>query len=362
MKIGIIGCGNISGIYLENLGNFAGVEVKGITDLDLSKSKKQADKYDVPHVYQSVEELLGDQEIELVINLTIPKVHANVCRQILESGKHVYVEKPLASDLIDGEGLLALANEKGLRIGGAPDTFLGAGIQTCRKLIDDGAIGRPLSVIGFMMGGGHENWHPDPAFFYERGGGPMYDMGPYYLTAFVNLLGPIRRVTGSASMAFTERTIKSEPKYGQKIPVETPTFLTGTIDFENGAVGTLITSFDTFTKADYPNIEIYGTEGTIRVPDPNTFGGPVLLRKPGESEWSTVDLTHKYEGNSRGIGVLDMLSSIKSNKEHRANGKLALHVLEAMHGFHVAAEEGKHYELNNRCDVPESLPISGIQV
>lgn len=360
MKIGVIGSGNISSIYFENSKRFEEYEVKAVADLDRSKAEAQAEKYGIPYVY-TVEELLQDEEIELVINLTIPKVHALVCKQVLEAGKHVYVEKPLATEVKDGEELVAHAAQKGLRVGCAPDTFLGAGIQTSKKLIDEGAIGRPLSVTAFMMGGGHESWHPSPEFYYEKGGGPMYDMGPYYLTALVHLLGPIRRVTGSATSAFEERTITSQPKYGQKIPVETPTHLTGTLDFQSGAVGTMIMSFDTFTRVDFPRIEIYGTEGTLRVPDPNTFGGPVLLRKPGESEWTEIELTHQYDGNSRGIGVLDMVYAIRNDREHRVNGTVALHVLEAMYGFHAAAEEGRHYNLVNTCTSPKPLPTEGIK-
>ncbi|KHF40536.1 Gfo/Idh/MocA family protein [Halalkalibacter okhensis] len=354
MKLGIIGCGNISSIYLENCNRFSELQVKACADLDRQRAIKQAEKYGVPSAL-SVDELLLDEEIELVINLTIPKVHAQVCRQILAAGKHVYVEKPLTSELKDGEELIALAKEKGLRIGSAPDTFLGAGIQTCKKLIDDGVIGKPLSVTGFMMTPGHERWHPNPDFYYEVGGGPMYDMGPYYLTTFVQLLGPMKKVTCLASQAFSERTITSQPRYGEKITVQTPTYLSGTIEFTNGAIGTLITSFDTFTKVDYPNIEIYGTEGTLRVPDPNTFGGPVLLRKPGSSEWTSVELISDYHFNARGLGVLEMVDAIKKDKPHQASGEVGLHVLEAMHGFHQAAETGMHYELRNQCHVSTVL-------
>ncbi|MDG5786720.1 Gfo/Idh/MocA family oxidoreductase [Evansella sp. AB-P1] len=359
MKIGIIGCGNISGIYLKNLMSFSEVEVKAVADTVNSKAEAQALKYGVDQV-MTVEDMLNDNEIELVVNLTNPAAHADVCKKVLEAGKHVYVEKPLAADLEDGEALVRIAKEKNLRIGCAPDTFLGAGIQTCKKLIDDGGIGRPLSVSGFMMNPGHESWHPDPAFYYEHGGGPMYDMGPYYLTAFIQLLGPIHRVTASASKAFSERTITSKQKYGEIMQVETPTHLAGTLDFKNGIVGTLITSFDTFTTVDYPNIEIYGTEGSIRVPDPNTFSGPVLLRKPGEKEWTNVEINHQYKENSRGLGVLDMVYSIRNNRPHRANGVVGLHVLEAMYGFHYAAEKGVHYVLKNQCQSPAPLSVKGI--
>lgn len=361
MKLGIIGCGNISSIYFENLNKFTEVEVKACADLVAEKAEAQAKRFNIPFVY-TVDELLNDPEIELVINLTIPKVHALVCKQIIAAGKHVYVEKPLAAELKDGEEILALAKEKGVRVGCAPDTFLGAGIQTSKKLIDEGAIGRPLSATAFMMAPGHEMWHPDPGFYYAPGGGPMFDMGPYYLTALVQLLGPMKRVTGSATKAYTERTITSQPKYGENIKVETPTHLTGTIDFVNGPVATMIMSFDIFTRVDFPNIEIYGTEGNLRVPDPNHFGGPVLLRKRGEKDWTEVSITHQHSGNSRGIGVLDMVQAIREEKEHRANGNLALHVLEAMHGFHVASEQGIHHQMQNQCVSPNPVPEDGLFV
>lgn len=360
MNVGIIGCGNISSVYFENLKTMKEVQILACADLNQERALAQAEKYGVPNTY-SVEELLQDDRIELVINLTIPNVHAAVCKQVIHAGKHVYVEKPLAADLKDGEELAALAKEKGVRIGCAPDTFLGAGIQTCAKALEDGIIGRTLSAAAFMMSGGHESWHPDPAFYYAQGGGPMYDMGPYYLTALVQLLGPMHRVTGSASKAFEERLITSEPKNGEKIPVETPTHLTGTIDFQSGAVATIVMSFDIFTETEYPRIELYGTEGTLRVPDPNTFGGPVLLRKRGEKEWKQVDMVHQYGGNSRGVGVLDMVYAIRNGRKHRANGQLALHVLEAMHGFHDASERGIHYKLQNACETPALVPEAGIQ-
>ena len=360
MNVGIIGCGNISSVYFENLKTMKEVHVLACADLNQERALAQAEKYGVPNAY-SVEELLHDDQIELVINLTIPSVHAAVCKQVIQAGKHVYVEKPLAADLKDGEELVALAKEKGVRVGCAPDTFLGAGIQTCAKALQDGIIGRPLSAAAFMMSGGHESWHPDPAFYYAQGGGPMYDMGPYYLTALVQLLGPMHRVTGSASKAFEERLITSKPKNGEKIPVETPTHLTGTIDFQSGSVATIVMSFDIFTETEYPRIELYGTEGTLRVPDPNTFGGPVLLRKRGEKDWKQVDIVHQYSGNSRGVGVLDMVYAIRNGRKHRANGQLALHVLEAMYGFHDASERGIHYKLQNACEAPVLVPEAGIQ-
>jgi len=347
-KIGIIGCGNISSIYLENLNRrFKGVTVDAVADLDRSRAEAQAAKFGVPRVL-TVEEMLADPAIEIIVNLTIPKAHFSVCRDVLNAGKHVYVEKPLSIELADGQALQALAKSKGLLLGGAPDTFLGAGIQTCQDLIEAGEIGRPIGATAFMTCHGHESWHPDPEFYYQVGGGPMFDMGPYYLTALFSLLGSARRVTGSTAISFPQRTITSEPKKGQVIDVAVPTHVAGIIDFDSGAIGTILTSFDVWA-AELPRIEIYGSLGTLSVPDPNTFGGPVRLRKAGSDAFAEMPLTRPFAENSRGLGVVDMARALREGRsDHRASGRLTLHVLEAMHGFHIASREGKHYEMLSR--------------
>ena len=235
-KVGIIGCGNISNIYLESGKKFDILEIVAVADLDLARAKAKAEEHGIAKAL-SVKELLADPEIEIVVNLTIPAAHYEVCKAILESGKHAYVEKPLSITREQGRDLLETAATKGLRIGGAPDTFLGAALQTCRKLIDDGAIGQPIAATAFMLGRGVETWHPNPEFFFKPGGGPMFDMGPYYLTALISLLGPIKRVTGSAQISFPERQITSQPFAGQTIIVETPTHIAGVMDFAGGAVG-----------------------------------------------------------------------------------------------------------------------------
>lgn len=354
LRAGIIGCGNISEIYLKNLGSFGHVELAGCADLDRSRAEAKAEKH-ATRAY-GVEELLADPAVDIIVNLTIPQAHADVNRQALLAGKHVYVEKPFAVETEDGLSVLALAKEKGLRVGCAPDTFLGGGIQTCIKLIRDGAIGIPVAATAFMLGGGHERWHPDPAFYYKHGGGPMMDMGPYYLTALIAMLGPIRRISGSAGAAFAERTITSQPRYGEKIQVEVPTHLAGTVDFASGAIGTVIMSFDVPGGHQLPRIEVYGSEGTLSVPDPNTFGGPVLLRRKGGDRFVETALTHGYADNSRGLGVDDMARAILEGGPHRANGELACHVLEAMHAFGRSSDTGSHIALSTRCDAPEPLP------
>ncbi|MCC6445275.1 MAG: Gfo/Idh/MocA family oxidoreductase, partial [Armatimonadetes bacterium] len=338
-KIGIVGCGNISGIYFQVCKTFEVLEIAACADLDIGRARAKAEQYGVPKAC-TVEDLLADPEIKIVVNLTIPKAHASVALAALEAGKSVHNEKPLTITREEGRRLLDLAAAKGLRVGGAPDTFLGAGLQTCRKLIDDGAIGEPVAATAFMMGHGHESWHPDPEFYYQTGGGPMFDMGPYYLTALVSLLGPVSRVTGSARITFPKRTITSQPKSGQKIQVEVPTHIAGVMDFAGGAVGTIITSFDVWA-ASVPCIEIYGSAGTLAVPDPNGFGGPVRLRRPDDKEWQETPLTHRYGGQSRGIGVADMAYALRSGRPHRASGELAYHVLDTMHAFHDASREGR---------------------
>ncbi|GCE19858.1 Gfo/Idh/MocA family protein [Dictyobacter kobayashii] len=354
-KIGIIGCGKISGIYLEAGKHFENIEVAACADIDMNRARSQAAAYGIPRAC-TVEEILADPEIEIIVNLTIPKVHAEVALAAIEAGKSVYGEKPLAVNRAEGRQILAAARTKGVRVGSAPDTFLGGGLQTCRKLIDDGAIGEPVSVSAAMLCHGHENWHPDPEFYYQPGGGPLFDMGPYYLTALVSMLGPIRRVTGSARVTFPERVITSQPKNGQKIQVKTPTHIAGVMDFASGAVGTLVTSFDVWA-ANIPLIEIYGTEGTLSVPDPNSFGGPVKIWTLKDRQWHDVELTHGYTENSRGLGVSDMAQALRSGRAHRANGELAYHVLDAMQAYLDASLENKHIELESSCERPAALPV-----
>ena len=354
-KIGIVGCGNISGIYLEAGRVFDILEIVACADLLPERASAKAAEYHVPKAC-SVEELLADPEIEIVVNLTIPRAHAEVALAALQAGKSVHNEKPLAVSREDGMRLLGLGRERGLRVGCAPDTFLGGGLQTCRKLIDDGWIGEPVAATAFMLCHGHESWHPDPDFYYQPGGGPMFDMGPYYLTALVHLMGPVRRVTGSAQITFPERLITSQPKHGTKIVVNVPTHVAGIMDFANGAVGTIVTSFDVWA-AQVPRIEIYGTEGSLSVPDPNIFGGPVFVQRGGASDWSEVPLTHGYIKNSRGIGVADMAYALRSGRPQRASGDMAYHVLDIMHAFHDASREGRHVELSSTCTRPAPLPL-----
>jgi len=355
VKVGVIGCGKISDVYFQAGKTFEILDIVACADLDRERAKAKAEQYAIPHAYR-VEELLADPEIEIVVNLTIPKAHVEIALQAIRAGKSVYSEKPLALNRQQGQEVLTVAHTRGVRVGGAPDTFLGAGIQTCRKLIDDGEIGTPIAATAFMLSHGPEGWHPDPDFFYQPGAGPLFDMGPYYLTAFINLIGPIRRVASSTRVTFLERTIASKPRAGEIIHVNTPTHIAGVMDFANGAIGTLVTSFDVWSSG-LPNIEIYGTEGTLRVPDPNTFGGPVQIRRAHEKEWHIVPLMYDYSTESRGIGVADMASALRSGRPQRANGEMTYHVVDVMQAFLEASSEGKHIEIASTCAKPAPFPL-----
>ncbi|WP_411334031.1 Gfo/Idh/MocA family protein [Metabacillus indicus] len=351
MKIGVIGCGNISKVYLSSLKKFQHIEITGCADLVESAAAARSREFDIP-CFKSPEELL-QSDAEIILNLTIPKAHGKVALDSLNAGKHVYGEKPLAADLETAASILETAERKGLRVGCAPDTFLGGGIQTCKSIIDHGLIGEPVAATAFMMCRGHENWHPSPEFYYEEGGGPMFDMGPYYLTALIQLIGPMERVTGFSRKTFEKRTITSQPKYGKTIIVEADTHTAGVIQFSNGAIGTLVTSFDVHSTQ-LPHIEIYGTEGSIRVPNPNHFDGTILLNK-GDGRLDETAAVQPEAANFRGAGLLDMIQAIEQDKPHRASGEMAFHVLETMHAFTLSSLEGKHIELSSTCISP--LPL-----
>ncbi|MGG1556403.1 Gfo/Idh/MocA family protein [Paenibacillus ferrarius] len=355
VKVGIIGCGNISSVYFEAGGKFEILEIVACADLDMARAQAKAEEFHIPKAC-SVEELLADSEIEIVVNLTIPSAHAEIHMRALDAGKHTYGEKPLAIELEDAQRILAFAKSKGLLVGSAPDTFLGGGIQTCRKLIDDGWIGKPIAASACMMSRGPESFHPNPDFLYQKGAGPMFDIGPYYLAAFVNLIGPVRRIAGATQTTFHERTVTCAPNYGRKFAVETPTHISGTLEFEDGAIGTITTSFDVWGTRS-PNIEIHGTEGSLIVPDPNQFGGTVYLKRRDYAEFKEVPLTHGFTSNSRGLGLMDIAYAIRNGTEHRADGEFAYHVLELMHGFFISSDEGKYYETKSTCKKPEPFPL-----
>ncbi len=360
VKIGILGLGAISGIYLKNLTElFREVEVVGVYDLIPEKVTAARTGYNIPKGYSSMDEMLRDPEIEIVLNLTRPLEHYTTTKAALSAGKHVYSEKPLAVTYEEGLELVRLAQDKGLMLGGAPDTFLGAGIQTCRRLIDSGFIGSPIGASARMICHGHESWHPAPEFYYQYGGGPMMDMGPYYLTAMVNLLGRADTLTGMVSKSFDTRTITSSPHYGQSIPVEVPTHINGILKFENGALATITTTFDVYYDHS-ASLEIYGTEGTLRVPDPNSFGGPVMLLRPEDGAFKEIPLTFGYKENSRGLGVADMAMALREAQDIRASGEQILHVLEIMTAFERSSREGKIVKLESTYERKKAMSDGGV--
>jgi predicted dehydrogenase len=332
VRVGLIGCGAISAAYLKTAPVFPIIEIVACADLDRSRAEARAAEFGVPRV-TGPDELLADPEVEVVLNLTVPRAHASIALAALQQGKHVFNEKPLAVDRSEGEAIRAAAAARGLRVGCAPDTFLGAGIQTARALIDGGAIGRPVAFSAVMHCRGHEHWHPSPAFYYEPGGGPMFDMGPYYLTALLQLLGPVRRYAGLATVAIPDRIITSRPLFGTPIRVETPDHVCGLIEFEGGAAGTISTSFAVLHPLHDGRqpIAVHGTEGTLRVPDPNGFDGPVHLRR-GDGEWEEVP--HDFPtGYGRAVGLADMASALRHGRPHRCSLEQACTVLDLMRGF-----------------------------
>ena len=356
--IGIIGCGNISGAYLKAMAGFAILEIRALADLNPEAARAAAAPLGLRAC--SVDELLRDDAIEIVVNLTIPAAHVEVGLQAIAAGKHVHSEKPLGLRVTDARRLIDAAARRSLRVGCAPDTFLGGGHQACRQLVDAGAIGRPVAGTAFFMCPGHERWHPAPAFYYAAGGGPMLDMGPYYITALVNLIGPVSRVAGITSRVRAQRTITSEPQRGQIIAVEVATHVAGTLEFECGAVISMATSFDV-PKHRHAPIELYGTEASLMVPDPNRFGGAVEIAHAGEDAWQAQPIGHGYtDGNYRGIGVADLALALRDKRPQRCSGELALHVLEVMEAFQVSSDSGRHIAIASRPPRPAALSPAGL--
>ena len=395
VKVAMIGVGDISGIYLYNITTvFKEVELVGVCDLIPERAERgiqqvrenrgeNCDK-PLPKIYKDMYEAFNDPEVEVVLNLTRPYEHYEVSKQALLHGKHVYSEKPLGVDMNEATELIALAEERNLQIGGAPDTFMGAGIQTCRKLIDSGIIGDVIGASCAMVCRGHETWHPDPEFYYKRGGGPMLDMGPYYITALVQLLGEAKGVMGMTKKSFNQRVITSAQRCGDIIDVDVDTYLTGSVEFSNGAIAQVCTTFDVYyAPTSQARFEVYGTLGTIAVPDPNTFGGPILLLRPEDAAaqpssdpgllehglpnlykgYKEIPLMFDYGVNSRALGLADMCKALRVGREHRANYKLQRHVLEIMTSFTKSCEEKRYIPLQTRYNPTEPMknnPIHGI--
>ena len=355
VHIGLIGCGTISPAYLRAAATFPILEFVACADLDPAAAARTEANFGVPAT--TVDALLARDDVEAVLNLTIPAAHASVNLAAIAAGKHAYCEKPFALDPLEGERVLAAAEAAGVRVGCAPDTFLGGGQQTVRQLVDAGAIGAPVAATAFMMGPGHESWHPNPAFYYQPGGGPMFDMGPYYLTALVHTLGPARRVAAIASRGRTERVIRSKPRAGERIEVAVDTHVAGTVEFASGAVATVVMSFDVALHSNR-FIELHGLDASLSVPDPNGFGGTVAVSE--SRKWVERPLTHGYTTNMRSIGLADMCVGIRRGRAHRCDGRLAQHVLEIMAAFGTSSHEGRHVTLRSAPPRPAPLP-TGLQ-
>ena len=352
LKVGIIGTGNIAPAYIRGCAPFEVIKLTACADILTDRAGAFGAEHGL--AAYSVDDLLARDDIDIVINLTIPLAHAEVSLQIIEAGKHVYCEKPLAVDRDDGARVVSAAQAAGLRIGCAPDTFLGGGGQTARKVIDDGLIGKPVAATAFWLSRGHERWHPNAGFYYLKGGGPHFDMGPYYLTALVNLMGPVARVSSAAQRTFPERIATSEALMGQVLPVEVNTHVAGTLEFESGTIATVILSFDVWGNH-LPEIEIHGERGSLSAPDPNRFDGDLRLLEGGASDWIDIPLTHSTN-IGRGAGVADMAYAIQSGRPHRASGDLAFHVLDIMSALDESEEQGRHINIKSTLDQPAALP------
>lgn len=392
INVAMIGVGAISGIYLKNLTlTFKEVELIGVCDLIPERAQKGVDyvkeeiekgaKVCVPKIYKDMYEAFDDPDVDVILNLTRPYEHYEVTKNALLKGKHVFSEKPLAVDMQEADELVELAKSLNLHMGGAPDTFMGAGIQTCRKLIDDGVIGDVIGASCAMVCHGHETWHPDPEFYYKRGGGPMMDMGPYYVTALVQLLGEAKGVMGMTKKTFPQRIITSQPHYGEVVDVDVDTYLAGNILFSNGAIASIFTTFDVY-YTNQARFEVYGTKGTLVVPDPNTFGGPIMLYRPEDhvkgpavdpalrkldfnpyNNYKEIPLMFDYRENSRALGLADMCKAIETNRPWRADYQQQHHVLEILTSFSKSCEKGEYIPLKTKYSrtIPmENNPMHGI--
>ena len=372
LRIGLVGCGRISDIYIENCARFIGLDIVACASLDMAESRAKAAQHGIPRAC-TVDEILSDPDIDCILNLTIPAAHAEIALAAVTAGKHVYSEKPLVTSMADGRRLLDAAGERGVLVGNAPDTFLGGRWQTVRRLIDEGVIGRPTGVGAWVGTHGTERHNPNPDFYYQLGGGPLLDLGPYYLTAMVFCLGPVARVAGMASRAFDRRMIENGPRNGEWMDVEVDTHSLSLLEFESGVIGSMMISFDVW-DSETPRFEIYGEDGTICVADPdpvhgaNIFGGEVLYRtratsrwthqpRPaGREDWQIADCRHGYNGNSRGLGLLDMAMAIREGRPPRASGEMAFHVFEIMDAIAAAPASGSFRDVTSRCARPDLMP------
>jgi len=368
MKIGIIGCGNISNTYFESQNLFNNFKVIACADINLEAAKVSSEKFGIQS--QNVDEILNNKDIDLIVNLTIPSAHKEIILKTLEANKHSFSEKPLAMNYKDGLEIKKIAEDKNLYVGCAPDTFLGAAGQKAKDLIENNSIGHAVLGSFNLMSHGMEHWHPNPDFFFKPGAGPVLDVGVYYITQLVSLLGPVKKIFSTSGTVEKERTITSQPRHGKKIIVETPTTLMGILEFNNSAKIQYFCSWDVWNHQHKP-IEIYGTEGSIVLPDPNFFGGNIALANK-DNDWEIISTEkmllgapNKKDGedkiaNYRGIGLSEMIDSIHNKRSARCNIRLPLHVLEVMEGILLAAETQKNYILQSTCDQIKLLTESEI--
>lgn len=357
LNVGVVGCGAISGQYFETIDRLPWSRLVAVADLDLDRAREAARPYPGADVL-GVPELMADPRLDLVLNLTVPAAHAEIALMAIAAGKDVYCEKPLAVTTVEARRVLRAAEAARVRVGCAPDTVLGTGTQTARVAIDDGLIGDPIAATATMMTPGHERWHPNPDFYYLPGGGPLLDMGPYYVTSLVTLLGPVATVVGAASRTRARRTIGSGPRRGEEIPVTVDTHVTGVLVHATGVLSTLVMSFDgAATKA--PRIEVHGERGSLVVPDPNHFDGSVLVSGVGDDEWAELPASAGYAGAGRGVGLADFASA-PAGEEPRAGGSLAFHVLDIMESLLASAHSGTAVNIGSTCERPR--PVARIQL
>ena len=376
LRVGLIGTGRISDIYLKNCKLFEGLDIVACGSLNRAESEAKAAQFDVPLVL-SPDEILTHPDIDAVLNLTIPAAHAEISLRALENGKHVYAEKPFVTDLADGRRILEKAASRGLKVGNAPDTFFGGRWQTLRKALDSGVIGEPTGIAAFVPTHGVERHHPNPDFYYAKGGGPLLDLGPYYLAVMVFLLGPVARVVGLNRKTFPERMIENGPRNGEMMPVEVDTHCQSLFEFESGVVGQMMVSFDVW-ESETPRLEVYGTEGTLCIPDPdpgdgaNIFQGPVWLRTRGTSrwtmrprpiapaDWAVMENTHGLNFDARGVGLAELAQAVREDREPRASGALGQHLCEIMEGMLTSPGLGRFVDIESTLDRPPMLPETSI--
>lgn len=369
LGVGIIGCGNISAAYLRLSPMFRAIEIRACADINPAAAKARAEEFDIKAL--TIDELLQNDDIDIVVNLTIPDAHYAVTKQILAAGKHAYSEKPLVLSMEQGLELKALADRRNLRVGCAPDTFLGGAYQLARREVDRGHVGRITSGTCHVMSHGMEHWHPNPDFFFKRGGGPILDLGPYYIANLINLIGPVQRVAALTSAATPTRTILSEPRKGEIIPVETPTTIHALLQFEQGATITLSASWDVWSHR-HANMELYGTEGSLYLPDPNFFGGDVQLVKPGQPAITVENWDHSFGvaneqhsnglmANYRAAGLADMAAAILEGRDMRCSLERALHGVDVMLAILKSGEAGHFVDVATTCTRPEALDIAAAE-